>query len=57
MSQGQFEFDIHKETDLKDAVSKYEVNPCINNKVIASVKKEENFINLTSTGKVNLRLR
>jgi hypothetical protein len=36
MNQGQFEFDIHEGPDLKAVVSKYEVNPFINNKVIAS---------------------
>jgi hypothetical protein len=40
MSQGQFQCDIHEGADLKDK-SKYEVNPFINNKVIASYRKQE----------------
>jgi hypothetical protein len=49
MNQSQFEFDIHEGPDLKDGVSKFEFNPFINNKVIASYRKnkQKNFINLT----------
>jgi hypothetical protein len=38
----QFEFNIHEGPDLKDVgqvVPKYEINPLINNKVIASYRK------------------
>jgi hypothetical protein len=50
MSQGQSEGNIHEGPDLNNVVCKYEVNPLVNNKLIASYsKKQENFTNLTLT--------
>jgi hypothetical protein len=36
MSQSQFDFDIDQSFDLKNVISKCEVNPFVNNKEIAS---------------------
>jgi hypothetical protein len=53
MSQGQFEFNIHKGPDIK-VMLKYEVIPFIDNKVIAIYSiKQENFIDFTLTVKGN----
>jgi hypothetical protein len=39
MGHGQFEFDIHNGSYLKDNASEYRVKPFINNKVIAGKRK------------------
>jgi hypothetical protein len=44
MSQSQFEFNIHEGPELEDVMSKYEVNPFINNKVIVRYKKNKLFV-------------
>jgi hypothetical protein len=54
MEQSQFEFDIHESPDIKDVISKYEIDPLTNNKDTASYsRKQENFIYLTLPVKVN----
>jgi hypothetical protein len=40
----QLEFDIHRGPELKDGVSRYEVYPFINNKVVASSRENKRII-------------